>query len=320
MSSANVNGNGHSDVPQKADRWAAIAGNWRFEGAGGTYSSSSAGGDASRDTFGIALSSLRLPNGVVSLDVELSDSTSSAGGVVVGFESLRRPYVVVSLGGWDRAYAIGQYLPELGWEALELAGSASNLKSTRPYHLEIRLTGQRLELIVDDVPVMQTTLPRPLAHAGFGLYAYGGADVTFQNVLVKREGLRAFVIMPFREPFDSLYSDVIQPVAERSHDVVVERADEIKGPGVILDDIQRKIERSDLVVAEISESNPNVFYELGYAHALRKPTILLVRRDYSDNLPFDVRGFRVIMYHDTIAGKKDVESELEQYLDAIKQS
>jgi hypothetical protein len=79
----------------------------------------------------------------------------------------------------------------------------------------------------------------------------------------------------------------------------------------------RLAEQAHAVVAEISTPNPNVFYELGYAHALRKPAILLFRRQEGEAMPFDVSGYRAIFYDDTIGGKKGVERSLEQHLKAI---
>ncbi|MBX9791111.1 MAG: DUF1080 domain-containing protein [Pirellulales bacterium] len=317
-----MNGNGGTDVPQWKDatQWAAIAGHWTFDGAGGVFSANGSHDERSGNPFGIALSSHRVRDGAILLDVRLSDRLEMAGGVVLGFESIHSPYTIITLGGWDRAYSIGQFLPEVGWRSVELAGMANNLDAASTYHLAVRIAGQRVEFSVDDVLVLQTTLPSPIVHAGFGLYAYGPGNVTYRNVRVKRDRLRAFVIMPFKEPFDSLYRDVIKPVADAADDVEVLRADDIKGPGLILDDIRRQIDESHLVVAEISEWNPNVFYELGHAHAIGKPTILLVRDDYLPKLPFDVRGYRAIVYKDSIAGKKDVESELRQHLRAISRA
>jgi len=51
--------------------------------------------------------------------------------------------------------------------------------------------------------------------------------------------------------------------------------------------VQREIEQAENVIAEISPANPNVLYELGYAYALGKPTILLARRE--SQFPFDIK-------------------------------
>jgi nucleoside 2-deoxyribosyltransferase len=91
--------------------------------------------------------------------------------------------------------------------------------------------------------------------------------------------------------------------------------DEMAGPGVILQDMQREIEQAGVVIAEITPPNPNVFYEVGYAHALGKPTILLAQRGIQ--LPFDIRSFRVVFYTDTIGGKAEVGRSLAKHLLAI---
>jgi hypothetical protein len=93
------------------------------------------------------------------------------------------------------------------------------------------------------------------------------------------------------------------------------RADEMSGPGMILSDIITGIQDAAVVIAEITPVNANVFYELGYAHATGKPTILLAEKGMS--LPFDVSGFRCIFYDDSIGGKRRVEAELRRHLEAI---
>src|SRR5262245_42532529 len=88
-------------------------------------------------------------------------------------------------------------------------------------------------------------------------------------------------------------------------------------PGIILEDIRRGLVESEVIVAEITPVNANVFYELGYAHALGKPTILLADRS-SATLPFDVSGYRCIFYDNTIHGKRAVEDDLRRHLLNIK--
>ena len=98
----------------------------------------------------------------------------------------------------------------------------------------------------------------------------------------------------------------------------MQRADDVFHPGIILQDIINGLVDSDVVIAEISPTNANVFYELGYAHALRKPTVLLARR--GGTLPFDVSAYRVIFYDDTIGGKKEVEDSLDKHLANINRN
>ena len=71
-----------------------------------------------------------------------------------------------------------------------------------------------------------------------------------------------------------------------------------------------------MVIADITPDNPNVYYELGYAHGIDKPTILLSDRK-REELPFDVSGFRTLFYDNTIGGKSVVEERLRKHLDGI---
>jgi nucleoside 2-deoxyribosyltransferase len=56
------------------------------------------------------------------------------------------------------------------------------------------------------------------------------------------------------------------------------------------------IREADLIVADVSRKNPNVLYELGYAHALRKPTLLLLSTDETGEMPFDLAGYQMVIY------------------------
>jgi len=66
--------------------------------------------------------------------------------------------------------------------------------------------------------------------------------------------------------------------------------------GFWLDNLLRSIESASLVVADLSGDSPNVWYELGFAHALRKPTILLVNRDAATRIPTDLEGQMFLPY------------------------
>lgn len=123
--------------------------------------------------------------------------------------------------------------------------------------------------------------------------------------------------MRFGEPYDSIYRDVIKPVAE-DQGFEVRRIDEYMEPGIILNDIHQRIQSANVVIAEISANNANVYYELGYADAKQKPLILLWRRETGKQLPFDIAGKRAIFYDDTIAGKRLVEDRLRQTLQAVR--
>lgn len=107
----------------------------------------------------------------------------------------------------------------------------------------------------------------------------------------------AFILMPFKEELNDVYYFGIRQPLEREG-FVVERADEIQFVGGIVEKIRKSIEEADLIVAEMTDLNPNVYYEVGLAHALNKPVILITRS--IENVPFDLRGMRYIVYKTAI--------------------
>jgi nucleoside 2-deoxyribosyltransferase len=73
--------------------------------------------------------------------------------------------------------------------------------------------------------------------------------------------------------------------------------DEVILPGALwASAISDALHRADLVVADLSTENPNIMYELGFAHALRKPTIILASRASSSKIPSDLAGFSYLFY------------------------
>ena len=123
--------------------------------------------------------------------------------------------------------------------------------------------------------------------------------------------------MQFSSPYNELYSHVVKDVCDEL-EIDAVRADEMYGPGIIIKDIIDQIAESQIIIADISPPNPNVYFEVGYALALKKPIILLAqRREPNERLPFDLSAFRVLFYDDTIGGKPRLEQGLRDHLKKI---
>jgi len=105
--------------------------------------------------------------------------------------------------------------------------------------------------------------------------------------------LTAFVLMPFDQLFDSYYHSIYVP-ALKSAGLKAERGDSLYASVPIMDDIRNGIMNADILLADLTGRNPNVFYELGLAHALNKPVILIAQS--LNDLPFDLRHLRTITY------------------------
>lgn len=98
---------------------------------------------------------------------------------------------------------------------------------------------------------------------------------------------------------------ITEPVAQLGYEVI--RADKISEPGIITTQIIEYIVDAELVIADLTEHNPNVFYELAIRHAMRKPLVQMIRK--GDIIPFDVAATRVIQFDlhnlDSVASAKE---------------
>jgi Nucleoside 2-deoxyribosyltransferase len=104
---------------------------------------------------------------------------------------------------------------------------------------------------------------------------------------------RAFVMMPFDEEFDDIYRLVITPPLERAG-YLVSRADSALDQRNIMRNVVAGIDDADIIVADLTGLNANVLYELGIAHGLVKPVVMLTQD--IESLPFDLRAYRVLAY------------------------
>jgi hypothetical protein len=102
-----------------------------------------------------------------------------------------------------------------------------------------------------------------------------------------------FVIMPFGGWFDSYYENIYVPAID-SAGMAPKRADGLYRPSAIVNDIWELTNNAKIILAELSGRNPNVFYEVGLAHAIANPVVLIT--DTVDALPFDLRYWRHIIY------------------------
>lgn len=131
-----------------------------------------------------------------------------------------------------------------------------------------------------------------------------------------------FTIMPFGGWFNSYYETVFQP-AITATGLTPRRADDLFKPSPIINDIWELTQEAKIILADMTDSNPNVFYELGLAHALSKPAILVTQS--MDYVPFDLQNLRTIVYNkdDPAWGQRlssNIESAIREVLEAPAQS
>ena len=114
------------------------------------------------------------------------------------------------------------------------------------------------------------------------------------------EAKSCFVISPIGEPgtetrkrADQVLRHIIRPAVQQCG-YIAKRADEIGQPGIITSQVIQRVIDDDLVVADLTEGNPNVFYELAVRHTIKKPVIQIIKMD--ETIPFDVNDVRTVKF------------------------
>jgi hypothetical protein len=115
--------------------------------------------------------------------------------------------------------------------------------------------------------------------------------------------------------FDGVWENIIRPtvlgIGDRCN-----RADDFFLPATIIDDVLISIAAADYLIADLTGRNPNVYYELGFAHAWKKEVILLTRQ--LADVPIDLQHQRIISYTDSILGAAELKDTLKRYLMSLR--
>lgn len=259
--------------------------------------------------FTLARSNLEFENGTISFETQIKEPDSRC---QLGFNHGHETQYFLGLNVAGAAYGIAVF-KNGQWEPAMTAG----LNDSPPVHqwiaVKVRVVGSLLELYVNEVRVCSYL--GSVVKSQAVLLFQGSSEILVRNFKVESSVPECFVVMQFTEEFNVLYEEVIRPTCE-SFGFRVIRADDSYTSGLIIDDITRSIREASVVIADITPDNPNVFYEVGYAHGIGKPTILLSDRK-RERLPFDVSGFRTLFYDNTIGGKSVVEEKLRKHLENI---
>jgi O-acetyl-ADP-ribose deacetylase (regulator of RNase III) len=118
------------------------------------------------------------------------------------------------------------------------------------------------------------------------------------------EKQKCFVIMPYGKKrayngpminFDSIYRRLIRPAVNAAQLTCI-RCDDIEQPGSIRDTMIQHIFSDAVALVDITTFNPNVFYELGVRHALKRSVTVLIARE-GVKVPFNINGLKVLPYN-----------------------
>lgn len=127
-----------------------------------------------------------------------------------------------------------------------------------------------------------------------------------------------FVMQPFAAPLGDYYEKIYRPAIDKAGLRAVRADADLFGTGKIMDQAWNGINSAKVLVAELTSRNPNVFYELGLAHAMKKPVVLVSASQ--EDVPFDLQHIRVIYYDmsDPFWGSKLIDKVAENILSAIQ--
>jgi hypothetical protein len=138
----------------------------------------------------------------------------------------------------------------------------------------------------------------------------------FQHASVTPDRQICFVMMPFDESFNALFRLIERCCTEEGLTCI--RADSDARPGKITSKIYDLIANAGIIIADMTGRNPNVFYELGLAHAVTDNVILLTQD--REDVPFDLRDFIHIEYRNTLDGAEKLLKDLAKALTSITRS
>ncbi len=303
-------------VAKAKPNWASLVGKFEF-GADVTFLGQAVKQEDKTFSplFGLAVTDQRLTDGTLSVTVEFDQFSQPHSSAELVVHRDLSSSVLVTAGIGLAAQFVIRVFDGYRETVLSQFGDRGNVKSKVPYRLSVKARGSQLTLSCDGVDVCTaTTLPQ-WTGGQVGLLCADYSPIQFKEFALTRRRAQVFAVMQFSSPYNEIYSEVIKSVC-KDLEVRVLRADESYTTGLVIADVTRQIRESHVVIAEISPANPNVYYEVGYAHALGKPTILLADAG-SERLPFDVSGFRTVFYENSIAGKRKVEEALRKHLNAI---
>lgn len=267
--------------------------------------------------------------GRISLDVRFDHQVTNGSAFpniveIAFFEPSAMDHMLVAgIGGNFAMFAVREWdnRPTLdsknrGWKPAHLKGGWSgNIKAGQSHRLTVQVEASRIDVFIDDINLGGAFVSFPIVNSQIGIFCQSAERVTISNFRIDQYKPMVFIAMPFSDPYNDLYSHVFEPVCERC-ELTPYRSDKTFETGVILAEIIQRMLKAHVVIAEITPNpaNPNVYYEVGFAHALMKQVILVADRHCPNKLPFDVSPFRVLFYEDKIAGKDQISKDLVSYL------
>lgn len=223
----------------------------------------------------------------------LNNIVYNEAGIILRYGGENR-YYYAGVGGFGARIFIGMVETRNGqgvWSRLASQGKREQLAFETTYRLRVECLGTQLTLYENDAARLSVQ-DDTYRNGQWGLRTVR-TQVEFRNIVVGGPSTpQCFVIIPFATPFAFVYDTIERTVRREGLDCI--RADQSAVSEPIINDIKRHILAADLVIADLTGRNPNVYYEAGFAHALDK-RLILIAQSVAD-LAFDLSHIRTIIY------------------------
>jgi hypothetical protein len=248
-----------------------------------------------------------------SIDVELTpiigedrdNVEHNTAGIIFRYSG-ENQYYYAGIGGFGASAFIGKVELRDGraiWNSLASQGKREAILYGNPYKIRVECAGQQLSLYSYDdakLTIKDGTYP-----AGYWGLRTVRTQARFSKISVAAPSVpQCFVIMPFITSLHFVYETIKATVEE--NDLQCHRVDDSAVAQPIVHEIWEYISEADLIVADLTGKNANVYYEAGLAHALGKASILLAQSQ--EDLAFDLKHIRTVFYSDP----EDLRNKLAQ--------
>jgi hypothetical protein len=126
--------------------------------------------------------------------------------------------------------------------------------------------------------------------------------------------------MPFDDSFKPVFRAIVTALKDPRVNFSCTRADDVFGGRHIIEDILKGIGRAEVIIADVSAKNPNVFYELGIAHMVKDMNNVIILTQSMEDVPFDLRHLRCLIYTQSPGGLKKLRGEIKREIGKLVKS
>ena len=160
---------------ESISNWVAIDGRWDIRAEALRYDGPDPDDDGTisrSQSPGLLVSNAKFDGGAIRTTVKL-ESAESAARILLGYGSRPLRWIAAGIGGDSEAYVLSERGDDAAWRRLAGAGRRSHIEACREYAVELALDGQRLRMEIDDIPIIDHVLDKPVSRQQVGLGRVG---------------------------------------------------------------------------------------------------------------------------------------------------